>query len=59
LAAERIDAPDAPTGGTPDVDLAFKTEASAVCNTPGVYIPLDNEYGYKHVRSVNKTDRKV
>ena len=29
-AVERIDAPDAPTEGTPDVDLAFKTEASAV-----------------------------
>jgi hypothetical protein len=30
LAVERIDAPDAPTEGTPDVDLAFKTKASAV-----------------------------
>jgi hypothetical protein len=20
-----------------------------LCNTPGVYIPLDNEYGVKHV----------
>jgi hypothetical protein len=29
------------------------------CNTPGVYIPLNNEYGFKHVRSVNKTDPKV
>jgi hypothetical protein len=29
------------------------------CNTPGVYIPLDNEYGFKHVISVNKTDTKV
>jgi hypothetical protein len=26
------------------------------CNTPGVYIPLDNEYGFKHVISVDKTD---
>jgi hypothetical protein len=26
------------------------------CNTPDVYIPLDNEYGLKHVISVNKTD---
>jgi hypothetical protein len=24
------------------------------CNTPGVYIPLDNEYGFKHVISVEK-----
>jgi hypothetical protein len=30
LVVERIDAPDAPTEGTPDVDLAFKTKASAV-----------------------------
>jgi hypothetical protein len=29
------------------------------CNTPGVYILLDNEYGFKHVISVNKTDTKV
>jgi hypothetical protein len=24
------------------------------CNTPGVYISLDNEYGFKHVISVDK-----
>ena len=30
MAVERIDAPDAPTEGTPDVDLAFKTKASVV-----------------------------
>jgi hypothetical protein len=29
------------------------------CNTPGVYIQLDNEYEFKHVISVNKTDTKV
>jgi hypothetical protein len=29
------------------------------CNTPGVYIPLDNEYGIKHVISVNETDTKI
>jgi hypothetical protein len=29
------------------------------CNTPGVYIPLDNEYRFKHVISLNKTDTKV
>jgi hypothetical protein len=29
-----------------------------VCNTPGVYIPLDNEYGFKHAISVDKTDFK-
>jgi hypothetical protein len=28
------------------------------CNTPGVYIPLDNEYGFKHAISVDKTDFK-
>jgi hypothetical protein len=35
---------------------SFKGEG---CNTPGVYIPLDNEYGFKHVISVNKTDAKI
>jgi hypothetical protein len=29
------------------------------CNTLGVYIPLDNEYGFKHVISVNKTYAKI
>jgi hypothetical protein len=29
------------------------------CNTPGVYIPLDNEYGFKHVISVNETNAKI
>jgi hypothetical protein len=29
---------------------------NGVCNTPGVYILLDNEYGFKHAISVNKTD---
>jgi hypothetical protein len=28
------------------------------CNTPSVYIPLDKEYGFKHVISVDKTDAK-
>jgi uncharacterized pyridoxamine 5'-phosphate oxidase family protein len=28
------------------------------CNTPGVYIQLDNEYGFKHAISVDKTDFK-
>jgi hypothetical protein len=28
------------------------------CNTPGVYIPLDNKYGFKHVISVDKTGAK-
>jgi hypothetical protein len=31
---------------------------SGACNTPGVYIPLDNEYGSKHVISADKTDAK-
>jgi hypothetical protein len=30
----------------------------APCNTPGVYIPLDNEYGFKHAISVDKMDFK-
>jgi hypothetical protein len=29
------------------------------CNTPGVYFSLDNEYGFKHVISVDKTDAKI
>jgi hypothetical protein len=29
-----------------------------MCNTPGVYIPLENEYGFKHIISVDKTDAK-
>jgi hypothetical protein len=28
------------------------------CNTPGVYIPLNNEYGFKHAISVDKMDFK-
>jgi hypothetical protein len=28
------------------------------CNTPGVYIPLDSEYGFKHEISVDETDAK-
>jgi hypothetical protein len=28
------------------------------CNTLGVYHQLDNEYGFKHVISVDKTDAK-
>jgi hypothetical protein len=28
------------------------------CNIPGVYIPLDNEDGIKHVISVDKMDAK-
>jgi hypothetical protein len=30
----------------------------ANCNTPGVYILLDNEYGFKHAISVDNTDFK-
>jgi hypothetical protein len=36
-------------------EILFKGEG---CNTPGVYIPLDNEYGFKHAISVDKTDFK-
>jgi hypothetical protein len=28
------------------------------CNTPGVYILLDNEYGFKRIILVDKTDAK-
>jgi hypothetical protein len=38
--------------------LAPPLRNSGLCNTPGVYIPLDNEYGFKHVISVDKTDAK-
>jgi hypothetical protein len=34
---------------------SFKGEG---CNTPGVYILLDNEYGFRHVISVDKIDAK-
>jgi hypothetical protein len=34
---------------------SFKGEG---CNTPGVYIPLDNGYRFKHVISVDNTDFK-
>jgi hypothetical protein len=30
-----------------------------VCNTPGVYIPLGNEFEFKHVISVDETDAKI
>ena len=36
----------------------LQTTVGAKCNTPGVYIPLDNEYGFKHVIPVDKTDTK-
>jgi hypothetical protein len=29
------------------------------CNTPDVYIPLDNEYKFKHIISVDKTYAKI
>jgi hypothetical protein len=29
------------------------------CNTPGVYIPLGNEFGFKHVISVDETDAEI
>jgi hypothetical protein len=34
------------------------TNDDIFCNTPGVYISLDNEYEFKHVISVDKTDVK-
>jgi hypothetical protein len=41
---------------TPLVLLALKFEHN--CNTPGVYILLNNEYEFKHVISVDKMDAK-
>jgi hypothetical protein len=41
------------------VTKAGKTYLRPGCNTPGVYISLDNEYRFKHVISVNKTDAKI
>jgi hypothetical protein len=35
---------------------SFKGEG---CNTHGVYTPLNNEYGFKHVISVDKMDAKI
>jgi hypothetical protein len=29
------------------------------CNTPGVYIPLGNEFGFKHVITVNEADAEI
>jgi hypothetical protein len=39
-------------------DAQNYTSLEPICNTSGVYIPLDNEYGVKHVISVDKTDVK-
>jgi hypothetical protein len=36
----------------------YRVKDRHTCNTPGVYILLDNEYGFKHVISVNKIDAK-
>jgi hypothetical protein len=33
-------------------------EEDGQCNIQGVYIPLDNEYEFKHAISVDKTDFK-
>jgi hypothetical protein len=33
--------------------LYAKAVSPGRCNTPGIYILLDNEYGFKHVISVN------
>jgi hypothetical protein len=54
------------------VDLGAEAEAAraeaqrwqseldqVTCNTPGVYILLDNEYEFKHVISVDTTDAKI
>jgi hypothetical protein len=39
-------------------DIIYSSSSLHNCNTPGVYIPLNNEYGFKHVKSVDKTDAK-
>jgi hypothetical protein len=36
-----------------------QSSRNVICNTLGVYILLDNEYGFKHVISVNQTVTKV
>jgi hypothetical protein len=40
------------------IEAESKGNRMGNCNTPGVYILLDNEYGFKHVISVDKTDFK-
>jgi hypothetical protein len=46
-----------PFSWTEEAERAFQ-ELKQHYNTPGVYILLDNEYGFKHVISVDKTDDK-
>jgi hypothetical protein len=41
-----------------DYTKAEDEAMNTVCNTPGVYRLLDNEYGVKHVILVDKTDAK-
>jgi hypothetical protein len=40
-------------------DDGHSLDDEGCCNTPGVYIPLDNEYRIKHVISVNEIDTKI
>ena len=40
------------------VEVKHNDRLKGHCNTPGVYVPLGNEYGFKHVISVDKTDAK-
>jgi hypothetical protein len=49
----------APVLAQPDNSKPFDVYCDAFCNTLGVYIPLDNEYRFKHVISVDKTDAKL
>jgi hypothetical protein len=69
-ATERTTKKDIIKIGTADVIIQENNEGPMIfgesanttkkeCNTPGVYIPLDSEYGFKHVISVNKTETKV
>jgi hypothetical protein len=37
-----------------ELDTCLIAKTNMGRNTPGVYIPLDNEYGFKHVISVDK-----
>jgi hypothetical protein len=50
--------PSPGSGGAEFAVFRGLARVRALCNTPGVYIPLDNEYGFKHVISVNETDVK-
>jgi hypothetical protein len=47
-----------PRSARPHQRLSPQARHGGCCNTLDVYIPLDNENGFKHVISVDKTDAK-